>query len=61
AAGGRVFAVLNLSPRPHAVTFRHARHHGRYTDALGGAGMTFAGCETLELPAWGYRIFIETK
>ncbi len=60
-AGGRVFAVFNLSPRPHAVTFAQARHHGRYTDALTGTPMTFTGSETLDLPAWGYRIFTETK
>jgi glycosidase len=59
--GGRVFAVFNLSPRPQAVAFTQARHHGRYADALSGAGMTFAGGETLELPAWGYRIYAETK
>ena len=59
--GRRVFAVFNLSPRPHTVTFTHARHHGRYTDALSGTNATFAGGETLDLPAWGYRIFQETK
>jgi glycosidase len=61
AAGERVFAVFNLSPRPHTVTFRHARHHGTYADALSGAAITFAGGETLDLPAWGYRIYTETK
>jgi hypothetical protein len=60
-AGGRVFAVFNLSPRAQSVTFTHARHHGRYTDALSGAPATFAGGETLDLPAWGYRIFTEAK
>lgn len=60
-AGERVFVVFNLSPRPQRVNFNHARHHGTYTDALGGAAMTFAGGETLELPAWGYRIFKQTK
>ena len=60
-AGGRVFAVFNLSPRPHAVTFAQARHHGRYTDALGGEAVSFTGGESLDLPAWGYRIFAETK
>jgi glycosidase len=60
AAGQRVFAVFNLSPRAHAVTLATARHHGRYTDALSGAAMTFAGGETLALPAWGYRIYTET-
>lgn len=61
AAGARVFAVFNLSPRPHSVTFAHARHHGAFTDALSGAAATFKGGETLDLPAWGFRIFAETK
>ncbi len=60
-AGERVFAVFNLSPRPHDVRFDKARHHGTYTDALSGAPMTFIGGETLDLPAWGYRIFKESK
>lgn len=59
--GGRVFAVFNLSPRPQAVTFAQARHHGRYTDALTGEAMTFVSGETIDLPAWGYRIFSETR
>jgi len=61
AAGERVFAVFNLSPRPHTVTFSHARHHGTYRDALSGEGAAFAGGETLELPAWGYRIYAQIK
>lgn len=61
AAGGRVFAVFNLSPRAHNVTFDKARHHGAYVDALTGAEASFTGGETIDLPAWGYRIFKETK
>jgi glycosidase len=61
AEGERVFAVFNLSPRPNSITFEHARHHGTYTDALTGAGTAFTGGETMELPAWGYRIFKESK
>jgi hypothetical protein len=60
-AGERVFAAFNLSPRPHSVAFEHARHHGTYTDALSGASASFTGGETLDLPAWGFRIFTETK
>jgi glycosidase len=59
--GARVFAVFNLSPRPHAISFSHARHHGSYTDAMTGAPVLFAGGEALDLPAWGYRIYTETK
>jgi glycosidase len=61
AVGERVFAVFNLSPRAQAVTFEEARHHGRYTDALTGATARFAGDESLDLPAWGFRIFKETN
>lgn len=59
--GDRVFAVFNLSPRPHTISFNHARHHGSYSDALTGDSMIFRGDETLDLPAWGYRIYAETK
>ena len=59
--GGRVFAVFNLSPRAHRLTFDKARHHGTYVDALTGEPATFSGGEALELPAWGFRIFRETK
>lgn len=59
--GARVFAVFNLSPRAHAIGFEKARHLGSYTDALTGAPASFKGGETLELPAWGYRIYTETK
>ena len=61
AAGEREFAVFNLSPRTHAVTFSHARHHGSYRDALSGEGAAFTGGETLALPAWGFRIYAETE
>lgn len=61
AAGQRVFAVFNLSPRPHQVRLEQARHHGTYADALNGGTVRFAGGESLDLPAWGYRIFTETN
>lgn len=61
AAGERVFAVFNLSPRAQTITFAQARHHGHYADAMTGAATTFAGNETLDLPAWGYRIYTETN
>lgn len=61
AAGERVFAVFNLSPRPQAVTFEQARHHGGYTDALSGEAVAFVGGETLDLAPWGYRIFKQAK
>ena len=59
--GARVFAVFNLSPRAHQVRFDKARHHGTYRDVLSGAAVRFAGEETLDLDAWGYRIFKESE
>lgn len=61
AAGERVFAVFNLSPRPQQVQFEQARHHGTYTDGLSGEGAAFSGGETFDLAPWGYRIFTENK
>jgi len=61
AAGGRVFAVFNLSPRSQAVQFERARHHGTFADALTGEAATFKGGETIDLAPWGYRIFTQTK
>jgi glycosidase len=61
AEGERVFAVFNLSPRSQGVFVHMRRHHGTYTDALSGESITFSGGEMLSLPAWGYRIYIETK
>ena len=59
--GARVFAVFNLSPRAHRVSFRQARHHGAFVDAMTSEPADFTGGETLDLPAWGYRIYTETK
>ena len=63
--GGRVFAVFNLSPRQHEVTFEKARHEGRYTNALDGTPAVFGPAEGdamgISLAPWDYRIFRETK
>jgi 1,4-alpha-glucan branching enzyme len=60
--GARVFGVFNLSPRAHRVSFDHARHHGRYIDALSGERARFgADSAALELAPWSYRIFRETN
>ncbi|MEL7445136.1 MAG: alpha-amylase family glycosyl hydrolase [Pseudomonadota bacterium] len=61
--GKRVFAVFNLSPRPHTVEFELARHHGTYSDMLSGDPVTF-GAEKGEgygvvLAPWAYKIYVE--
>ena len=54
---GRVFAVFNLSSTAKSVTFDLARHHGAFADAMSGEDIAFDKSTTLNLPAWGYRIF----
>ena len=53
----RVFAIFNLSPREHSVTFNLARHHGAFTDAQSGDQAQFADGSSVDLAAWNYRIF----
>ncbi len=53
----RVFAVFNLSPRAHEVTFQLARHHGSFADALAGTQTDFTESSTLSLGAWDFQIF----
>ncbi|MEM7703692.1 MAG: alpha-amylase family glycosyl hydrolase [Pseudomonadota bacterium] len=54
----RVFGVFNLSPRAHSVAFETERHHGRYSDALSGEEWEWGEASDVDLPAWGYRIFV---
>lgn len=53
----RVFAVFNLSPRWQDVSFELARHHGDFTDAIGGDEAVFDAQSTLSLGPWDYRIY----
>ncbi len=53
----RVFAIFNLSPRDHVVSFDLVRHHGAYTDAMSGEAAAFDADTQLTLGAWDYRIF----
>jgi len=55
--GERVFAVFNLSPRSHDVTFSLERHTGAYNDAISGDAIIFEEGSELSLESWGYRIF----
>ena len=54
--GAQVFAVFNLSPEPQTVRFEGAHHLGAYVD-FDGAPVTLTAGSTLELPAWGWRVF----
>jgi hypothetical protein len=41
------------------VTFRDTLYLGSYQDFATGARMQLAAGATLELPAWGYRVFVK--
>ncbi|QFT77337.1 alpha-amylase family glycosyl hydrolase [Erythrobacter sp. THAF29] len=61
--GDRVFAVFNLSPRAHDVTFELARHEGTFINALDGTEAIFGpdkgDAYGVSLEPWDYRIFRE--
>jgi hypothetical protein len=52
-------AVINLSGRDLTVTLQGQAHHGSYLEYFDRSTVTFdGGSSTLELPAWGYRVFV---
>ncbi|MEL6371033.1 MAG: alpha-amylase family glycosyl hydrolase [Pseudomonadota bacterium] len=57
----KIFAVFNLSKETAAVSFSKLRHAGTYTDVISDDRFIFAGDDSLELPAWSFRIFKETS
>jgi glycosidase len=54
----RVFAVLNFSATPQHIMFSHHLHHGTWTDAFSDEPVTFDKTTTLDLPPWGWRVFV---
>ena len=54
----KVFAAFNFTPRPVKVGFHHDLHAGRYSDWSTGAAVTLARDTALELPAWGYAVYV---
>jgi 1,4-alpha-glucan branching enzyme len=54
----KVFAVFNFSNTPQQVSFNQHLHHGVYTDYLSGKAVEFVADSQLELPAWGYHIYV---
>ncbi|HEU6454996.1 MAG TPA: alpha-amylase family glycosyl hydrolase [Roseateles sp.] len=53
-----VVAVFNLSPQAVDVTLTGPRHAGRYHDFDSGAEIRLDDGSTLNLPAWGWRVFV---
>lgn len=58
-ANGRVFAVLNLSPKPQTVRFEQALYHGTYTDFFADRPATLDAGTTLAMAPWDYRVFVQ--
>jgi glycosidase len=57
-ASQKVFAAFNFTPRPVRVAFQHDLHAGSYTDWSTGAAVTLSRDAVLELPPWGYRVYV---
>jgi glycosidase len=58
-AHDKVFGVFNFSAVPVRVRFKEALFPGRYTEYFSGTPITLAEASDLELPAWGYRVFVQ--
>ncbi len=56
----RVFAVFNLSNEPQQVSFDLHLHHGDYQDYFSQQQQLFDADTRLSIPAWGYRVFVNT-
>ena len=58
----RIFAVFNLSPNGHSVTFQLERHTGEYVDAMrkDDGSFTIDARTEIGLEPWGYEIFRAT-
>ena len=54
----KVFAVFNLSPDDHTVTFQETLCHGDYVDFNGSPDIAVDGSTVLELAPWSYRILL---
>ncbi len=55
---GGVFAVFNISPDPRTVTIAEGPACGDYEDFFSGAPATIDDATLLDLPPWGYRVFV---
>jgi glycosidase len=54
----KVFAAINFSDEPQAVTFKESLYHGRYADYFGGRAVELDASARIDLPAWGYKVFV---
>ncbi len=52
-----VFTVINFTPTEQTVSFKDARHFGRYVDYFSGDDITFDAASELQLAPWSYRVY----
>lgn len=55
----KVFAVINFSDQPQAVTFKENLYHGAYTDYFANRPAQLDASTRLELKPWDYRVFVK--
>jgi glycosidase len=55
---GQVFAVFNFSGEARELRFSGSLHTGQYTDFASGEPVSIAAEQPLEVPAWGYKVFV---
>jgi hypothetical protein len=57
----KVFAVFNFSAEPQMVTFNESLCQGSYVEYFANQSVRIDAGFHLNIPAWGYRIFIATR
>jgi glycosidase len=54
----KVFAIFNLSPDDHSVSFRESLCHGDYVDFFSGEKVPVRESTTMRLAPWSYRLLL---
>ncbi len=55
--GDKVFVVLNLSDQARTVDFTSGNYAGDYTELFSGSPASLEAGASLEMDAWGYKVF----
>lgn len=55
----KVFAVFNFSEKEHNAVFQETLYHGTYTDQFTGKEVVLDERTELNLPPWGYKVFVK--
>ena len=55
----KVFAVINFSDQPQAVTFKDSLYHGKYEDYFAHQQIELDASTKVNLKPWSYRVFVK--